>query len=736
MTEATPVSRLVRMRRPLLVAAGLAWLAVAAWGAWIYSTSSRDHATAIRALSWLDRSERLERQVLKFVIEASKAGDDPTAFYLPLLPTEALHEVTPDGISVSREFPELAVAPLEQRFHEEGARFWAELTTLAESPPEARTAALASLEQSMQRLLAALGELSDAVRAQLVEAEHALNVGGLALSLFALFSLVAVLLLMLLLRDSTRRERWLAESRAALSESERRFRASADGVPVVLVLTDTSGAITFTNAAWREFSGSADDSADRWRSLIHAEDIDRIAAERARARAAQEPYEFEFRIRRKDGAWRWWLSRGVPRRAADGRLLGYAALCLDITDRRAFEERQLESHRMEAMGRLAGGIAHDLNNILTVILGSTDLLFTDNADPAAFRENVAEIRSAAERAAQLVAQLLAFTRRQVVAPAAQDVAQVVREMVGLLRRLIGEDVELSIEAQPDARRVTIDPAQLTQIALNLVINARQAMPEGGKIGIEVGGLSLDAATARQRGLATGGEFVELSVRDDGTGMDAATREHVFEPFFTTKEGGRHVGLGLATVKTIVDENRGAVAIESAVGSGTTVRVLLRAAADSGERRAEAARRDPPASARAPATILLVEDDDAVRPLLRRYLERDGYRVVDAANGADAVEIARRESAIDLLVTDVVMPEVGGRRLAAAIAEEHPSVQVLYISGYTDDEVLRRGVSQDEQPFLQKPFTRDELLRRVGELLAARRGSGTLSAGDAASAGGR
>jgi PAS domain S-box-containing protein len=729
MTSRSSPSPLPRARRLILNAAGFVWLVIAAWGVSLYARTSRHHANATQSLEWLLEAGATHSRLSEYVAGLSNAADPGSQAAVAPPPPELRSRLAPDSALFRSGVRDSAVEALERKLRSECDLFLRDADAANAAAPAERPEALHHLERSALRLLAALGELAQSVRDDLVESESSLNVGGLVFSLFAFLSLFAVALLVMLLRDARRRGRALDDSRAALSESEQRFREIADGAPVVLVISDPVGNTTFTNQAWRDFSGSSDDSAERWKSLIHPDDLPRVSGERDRARATGEPYEFEFRIRRKDGAWRWWLDRAVPRRDKQGRLLGYAALCLDITDRKAFEERNLESQRMEAMGRLAGGIAHDLNNILTVVIGSTDLLLADPADAPAVRENADEIRSAAERAAQLVSQLLAFTRRQVVMPAALDVGEVVRAMAGLLRRLIGEDVALGIEAPADPRRVVIDPAQLTQIVLNLVINAREAMPGGGRIDVAVAGRTLDAAQARERRLGEPGEFVEIAVRDDGGGMDATTRERIFEPFFTTKASGRHAGLGLATVKTIVDELHGAVEVESAIGKGTTVRVVMRAVV--GGRAAAGGL--PPGMAPAPegesATILLVEDDEAVRPLLRRYLERGGHRVVDAGRVGDAIDAARRERTIDLLVTDVVMPEAGGRKLAAAIAEIHPAVQVLYMSGYTDDEVLRRGISLEGQSFLQKPFSRAELTRRVAELLAAgRKGRPASTAG--------
>ena len=397
----------------------------------------------------------------------------------------------------------------------------------------------------------------------------------------------------------------------------------------------------------------------------------------------------------------------------DGRLVRVWGTQRDVTERRVLEEQLRQAQKLEAVGRLAGGIAHDFNNILTAILGTSDLMLDDLPPEHPVRADVEEVRRAALRAAELTRQLLAYSRRQVLAPSRIDLNAVVAGVEPMLRRLIGADVELVTALAPDLPAVKADAGQIEQVVLNLVVNARDAMPHGGRVRIATDVVDLDPASASRPPTLAPGRYVQLAVTDSGVGMGPEIRAHLFEPFFTTKEIGKGTGLGLATVYGIVDQSGGTVTVDTAPGRGTTMRILLPpAAASPAEHRPTGARADP--SGPAGQIILLVEDEDAVRALARRALEGAGYRVLAAANGAEALALAADQPVIPgLLLTDLVMPGMSGRDVARQVTQRWPGLPVLYMSGYSDDVALRQDL---DQPLLQKPFDIDTLLRHVGQAL--------------------
>jgi CheY-like chemotaxis protein len=367
---------------------------------------------------------------------------------------------------------------------------------------------------------------------------------------------------------------------------------------------------------------------------------------------------------------------------------------------------------MEAVGRLAGGVAHDFNNLLTVINGFCEVLLAELPAGDPRRESVAAIRGAGERAAGLTGQLLAFSRKAIVAPKVLDLNDVVDSVGKMLRRLIGEDVILTTSLAPGLDRVKADPGQVEQVLMNLAVNARDAMPAGGRLMIETGNLELREG-ARYPGLAPG-RYVRLAVSDTGHGMTEEVKARVFDPFFTTKEPGKGTGLGLATVYGIVETYGGHVAVDSEVGAGTTFTILLPAEEAAADRPAGEVQQVAP---RGTETVLLVEDDGAVRRLAQIALEALGYTVLEAASSADAVLAAEvHPGPVHLLLTDVVMPGQGGREVARAVRARHPEVKVLYVSGYTDDAVVRHGVLEATDAFLQKPFTPRRLARKVRAVL--------------------
>ncbi|MFL5561822.1 MAG: ATP-binding protein [Gemmatimonadaceae bacterium] len=406
-------------------------------------------------------------------------------------------------------------------------------------------------------------------------------------------------------------------------------------------------------------------------------------------------------------AKRHWLASFYPVRMASGAVLGVGALMLEVSERKNLEEQFRQAQKMEAVGRLAGGIAHDFNNLLTVMSSSSELLLLDLPKDDRRRSDVEEIRRAAQRAAALTRQLLAFSRKQILQPTMLDLNAIVSEMEKMLRRVLGEDVAMETELDPELGFVRADHGQVEQVLMNLVVNARDAMPRGGKI------------VLRTRNVAQpeGDPLVGLEVIDEGVGIAPDAMPHIFEPFYTTKEQGKGTGLGLSTVYGIVKQSGGDVEVETTLGRGTTFRILLPR-----YREAPATRRASPAgviASRSRATILLVEDEESVRALAMRILRREGYTVYVASNAAEAETVfASNGSEIALLVSDMVLPGTGGIDLAKRLRARRPALNVLLMSGYSDRDVGAFQNETDRVAFLQKPFTPDSLIGRVGELLGA------------------
>ena len=390
------------------------------------------------------------------------------------------------------------------------------------------------------------------------------------------------------------------------------------------------------------------------------------------------------------------------------------AILRDVSGARPMEEQIRQAQKMEAVGMLAGGVAHDFNNLLTIITGYSHLILSNLSPGDPNHHAAAQIMKAGERAASLTKQLLAFSRRQVLQPRVLDLNELVTGLGSMLQRLIGEDIELHLTLHPSLGRVSADPGQIEQVLMNLVVNARDAMPKGGLLTIETSNVDLDDNYSGRHLAAKAGPHVQLAVTDSGYGMDEATRSRLFEPFFTTKSAGKGTGLGLSTVFGIIQQSGGSLEVTSQPEKGTTVRVYL-------------PRIDQPVSvepaerqkkmARGTETILVVEDDEMVRNLVKETLKREGYRVLDAAGPVDARRIAEKQKgSIDLLITDVVMPKVSGVDLAQEIMKRRPALKVLFMSGYTDNAVMDRGLLDKDAAFLQKPFTPGVLAARVREVL--------------------
>ena len=506
------------------------------------------------------------------------------------------------------------------------------------------------------------------------------------------------------------------QTEAALQASDALFRDFMAHNPALAFVRDAQLRLVFANVAYEQFFGRplTELAGASLGGIVPPETAQRLEQDYEQVITEQQPLQVQHVIPDPGGLPHDFLFHLFPIRSQSGEsLLG--GLAVDISGQRRLETQLRQAQKMEVVGQLAGGIAHDFNNLITIISGYSDLALRKLKDDPATGRLVEEIQKAGDRAAALTRQLLAFSRQQVLAPRIVDLNALLHELDRMLGRLIGEDIRLTTIPAPDLHPVRADPSQIEQILLNLAVNARDAMPEGGQLTVETANVALDEAYARRTPEARAGEFVLLSVTDTGCGMDAATLAQVFEPFFTTKAPGKGTGLGLATVFGIVKQSSGHITAYSEVGQGTTFRIYLPAVQAEKPEVILAAPREPVAGHG--ETILLVEDEAALRALTRQALEEHGYLVLEARHGREALEMARTHGGpIHLLVTDVVMPELGGRPLAEQLPLLHHGLRVLFMSGYTTDTVVRHGVLEAGIAFLQKPFTVEALTRKVREAL--------------------
>jgi PAS domain S-box-containing protein len=504
----------------------------------------------------------------------------------------------------------------------------------------------------------------------------------------------------------------------ALREREEKYRTLFEGVPVGLYRTAPDGKVLDVNAATVQMMGYPDrdslvtlNSAEMY---VHPEERERWKERMEREGVVRD---FEIQSYRRDGKIIWLRDTARMIRDARSGAAYYEGTLEDITESKHLEEQLNRAQKMEAIGRLAGGIARDYNNLLTIIIGYSQLLQGTVESNDVNRSYVEEVLKAGERAASLTRQLLAFSRQQVLDPRVLDLNTVVAGMDQMLRRLIGEDIELLTVMGADLGRIKADPGQIEQVIMNLAVNSRDAMPEGGKMILETANVDLDEAYAGKHFPLQPGRYVLLALTDTGCGMGAETKSHIFEPFFTTKEKGKGTGLGLATVYGIVKQSGGYIWVYSEPGQGTTFKIHLPRVEDDVDDFRPAVKRKE--QRRGSEVILVVEDENAVRALIRDVLQSLGYKVLEAPNGSEALALAEwHTEPISLVLTDVVMPGMSGRELVDRLVLLRPKTKVLFMSGYTYDAVFHHGVVPSGVPFLQKPFTSDALARKVREVLDA------------------
>ena len=499
------------------------------------------------------------------------------------------------------------------------------------------------------------------------------------------------------------------------AEAEReRLLSAVEQAGDIIVITDAEGAIEYVNPAFTHVTGYAAEEAlgQNPRILKSGRQDNAFYRHLWQTVSAGKTWQGRFINRKKDGTLYTEEATISPVRDEDGQIVNYVAVKRDITHALELEERLNQAQRMQSIGRLAGGVAHDFNNILTGIKGYLRFAMMKTAPGSKIHEDLAQTEALADRAADLTRQLLAFSRRQTLEMVVLNVNDLIANQLKMVRRLLGEDIDILFVPAGDLDNIRADPGQIEQVIMNLAVNARDAMPEGGRLTIETANATLSEEYADQRPGAAPGPHVLISVSDTGCGMDKETRDHIFDPFFTTKDPGRGTGLGLATVYGIVKQHTGNVWVYSEPGEGTTFKVYLPSATE----KTTESKRTHPRIVGGSETILVVEDEAAVRDVTRRLLERFGYRVLVASDPREAEKIAAADPRIDLLLTDVVLPGRSGRVLYELLAAEWPDLRVLYMSGYTDNAISHRGVLDEGTPFLHKPFAAEALAAKVREVL--------------------
>ena len=510
-------------------------------------------------------------------------------------------------------------------------------------------------------------------------------------------------------------ERKQAEER--LRSSEELFRVVAGSAPVGIFRTDPNGRGTYHNLRWCELAGLTQEQClgDGWAGALHPDDRERVYKEWQRSIAEDIEFKCEYRFKTPQGKVNWVHGVAVAVRDAGGQVESYVGSVMDVTERRQLEEQLRQSQKMDAVGQIAGGVAHDFNNLLTVINGYTETLLTRHIPGDPGRHELEQVLNAGERAAALTRQLLTFSRQSFAESRVVNLNEIVKSSEAMLHRVIGENIELTASYASDLANLKAAPDQIGQILLNLAVNARDAMPRGGKLRIVTTNEALDESFIRLHTEARPGRYVLLAVSDTGSGMAPEVRARIFEPFFTTKEHGKGTGLGLAVVHGIVKQSGGFIDVYSEPEMGSVFKIYFPVTAD--PVRDALSQAAPKKQAVCTESILLVEDESAVRDIAMLVLKSSGYRVRVAGSGKEALKIAAENgTTYDLLLTDVVMPGMSGNELAMKLQEKLPQLKVLYMSGYTSDEVMRQGIKEGEIELLQKPFTPAVLTARVRKIL--------------------
>jgi len=516
--------------------------------------------------------------------------------------------------------------------------------------------------------------------------------------------------------DVTERKR----AEEARKRSETRYRFMVETVPIAIISFDPRYNILEWNRAAEQIFGWSREEAvgkNEFELLIPEENMEKM--KQLLGSYAKGSGEIEANINqnlRKDGTIITCNWQDVIIRDSEGRVTGILATAIDVTGQVRLEEQLNQAQKLESVGRLAGGMAHDFNNLLTTILGYSELISMDQGLKDSVAEGIEDIRKSAQRGARLIRQLLAFSRKQILRPERINLNELITDLEKMLKRLIEENIDLVTKLEPEIRQIEADPVQIEQVIMNLAVNSRDAMPEGGKLTIETGNVYLDNDYCRMHPEVQPGHYVLLAVSDNGHGMDEDVRRQVFDPFFTTKEVGKGTGLGLATVYGIVRQSGGYIWVYSEPDQGTVFKIYLPQIKENQGRSTEV--REWQGAAGGKETILLVEDEGSLRELAARVLRKQGYAVIEAANGIEALETmaASSQAKIDLLITDVIMPEMGGKELFRKLLERYPGTKVLYISGYTDNAIVHHGVLDEGVSFLPKPFTPLSLAQKVRDTL--------------------